>query len=161
MQTEGHNSVPNIAEPAMVPVATQFQGVHGFNISGDPILANIDVNTGSLTTVNNYGETHIDCVFDLTELQEIFVSFAALHNSSEQDADRRFSAETMQHSWTSEQDVRIKLLKMRSLLKFKSFIDVLHRFFPLRPIPCEHTRWTKAILEANCRISRSTCLYGD
>ncbi|KAM6499522.1 hypothetical protein JOM56_005030 [Amanita muscaria] len=45
------------------------------------------------------------------------------------------SAETMQHSWTSEQDVRIKLLKMRSLLKFKSFIDVLHRFFPLRPIP--------------------------
>ncbi|KIL58832.1 hypothetical protein M378DRAFT_170104 [Amanita muscaria Koide BX008] len=85
MQTEGHNSVPNIAEPAMVPVATQFQGAHGFNISGNPILANIGVNSGvnNVTTVNNYGGTR-----GLEKLEN-FVSFAALHNSSEQDPDRR------------------------------------------------------------------------
>ncbi|KAM6499317.1 hypothetical protein JOM56_004825 [Amanita muscaria] len=58
------------------------------------------MNTGNLTTVYNYGGTHgvsfsvLHQFFDLTKLQgleklEKFVSFAALHDSAEQDPDRR------------------------------------------------------------------------
>ncbi|KAM6499231.1 hypothetical protein JOM56_004739, partial [Amanita muscaria] len=47
------------------------------------ILTNIGTNTGNLTTVNNYGGTH-----GLEKLEKS-VSFAALHDSAEQDPDRR------------------------------------------------------------------------
>ncbi|KAM6499305.1 hypothetical protein JOM56_004813 [Amanita muscaria] len=80
--SEGRNSFPNIAESTTVPMATQFQGAQNINMSGNPTLMNIGTNTGNhLTTVNNYGGTH--------EKLERFVSFAALHDSAEQDPDRR------------------------------------------------------------------------
>ncbi|KAM6499347.1 hypothetical protein JOM56_004855 [Amanita muscaria] len=69
--------------PATVPMATQFQGAHGVNISGNTRFTNIGMNTGNLTTVYNYGGTH-----GLEKLEK-FVSFAALHDSAEQDPDRR------------------------------------------------------------------------
>ncbi|KAM6491556.1 hypothetical protein JOM56_012948 [Amanita muscaria] len=61
---------------------------------------NIGTNTGNLTTVNNYGGTHgtsfsvLHQLFELIKLQGLedlkeFVSFAALHNSAEQDHSRR------------------------------------------------------------------------
>ncbi|KAM6499297.1 hypothetical protein JOM56_004805 [Amanita muscaria] len=75
--------IPTSAESATVPVATQLQGAQGFTFSGNPILTNIGTNTGNLTTVNNYGGTH-----GLEKLER-FVSFAALHDSAEQDPDRR------------------------------------------------------------------------
>ncbi|KAM6499425.1 hypothetical protein JOM56_004933 [Amanita muscaria] len=84
MQAGGCNQSPNIVEPVTVPVATQFQGAQGVNISGNPRFTNVGMNTGNLTTtVNNYGVTH-----GLENLKE-FVSFAALHNSAEQDPYRR------------------------------------------------------------------------
>ncbi|KIL67193.1 hypothetical protein M378DRAFT_159579 [Amanita muscaria Koide BX008] len=64
-------------------MATQLQGAHNVNVSGNPILTNIGTNTGNLTTVNNYGGTH-----GLEKLEKS-VSFAALHDSAEQDPDRR------------------------------------------------------------------------
>ncbi|KIL61774.1 hypothetical protein M378DRAFT_821226 [Amanita muscaria Koide BX008] len=79
MHAEGHNPIPNIAEPLMVPAATQFQGAQGVNISGNTRFTNI----GSLTNVNNYGGTHG------LETLERFISFAALHDSAEQDPYRR------------------------------------------------------------------------
>ncbi|KAM6498027.1 hypothetical protein JOM56_005975 [Amanita muscaria] len=95
MQAECRNTFPNIAEPVTFPVATQFQGAQGFNISGHPRFTNIG---GNVT--NNYGGTHgasfymLHRLFDLTKLQglekmEKFVSFAALHDSAEQDPTRR------------------------------------------------------------------------
>ncbi|KAM6499592.1 hypothetical protein JOM56_005100 [Amanita muscaria] len=75
MQAEGRNPFPT--------VATQFEGAQGFTISGNPTMTNIGVNAGNLTTVNHYGGTHG------LEMLEKYVSFAALHNSSEQDPDRR------------------------------------------------------------------------
>ncbi|KAM6499321.1 hypothetical protein JOM56_004829 [Amanita muscaria] len=83
MQAEGRNATPTSAEPAAVPVAAQLHGVHGVNISGNTRFTNIGMNTGNLTTVNNYSATH-----GLENLKE-FVSFAALHDSAEQDPDRR------------------------------------------------------------------------
>ncbi|KAM6499472.1 hypothetical protein JOM56_004980, partial [Amanita muscaria] len=77
MPTEGHSTSPNIAEPGIFPVAAQFQDAHGFNISGNPQFTNIGVNH------NFYGGTH-----GLKNLRES-VSFAALHNSAEQDPYRR------------------------------------------------------------------------
>ncbi|KAM6489893.1 hypothetical protein JOM56_014705 [Amanita muscaria] len=61
IQAEGHNIIPISAGRAAVSVATQLHGAH----------------------VNNYGGTH-----GLENLKE-FVSFAALHDSSAQDPDRR------------------------------------------------------------------------
>ncbi|KAM6499617.1 hypothetical protein JOM56_005125 [Amanita muscaria] len=75
MQAEGRNPFPT--------VATQFEGAQGFTISGNPTMTNIGVNAGNLTTVNHYGGAHG------LEMLEKYVSFAALHNSSEQDPDRR------------------------------------------------------------------------
>ncbi|KAM6499326.1 hypothetical protein JOM56_004834 [Amanita muscaria] len=100
MQAEGRNATPTSAEPAAVPVAAQLQGAHGVNISGNTRFMNIGMNTGNLTTVYNYGGIHgvsfsvLHRFFDLTGLQgleklERFVSFAALHDSAEQDPDRR------------------------------------------------------------------------
>ncbi|KAM6491571.1 hypothetical protein JOM56_012963 [Amanita muscaria] len=101
IQAEGRNSIPNIAKPATVPMATQFQGAQNVNVKGNPILTNIGTNTGvqNVTTVNNYGGTHgvslcAHRFFQLTEIQGLenlqeFVSFAALHDSAEQDHDRR------------------------------------------------------------------------
>ncbi|KAM6499324.1 hypothetical protein JOM56_004832 [Amanita muscaria] len=85
MQTEDRNPFLNIAKPATVPMATQFQGAQGVSVSGNPILTNIGTNTGvhNVTNVNNYGGTHG------LERLERFVSFAALHDSAEQDPDRR------------------------------------------------------------------------
>ncbi|KAM6493221.1 hypothetical protein JOM56_011355 [Amanita muscaria] len=85
MQVEGRNPLPSIAKPATIPVATQLQGAQSFTISGNPILTNIGTNTGvnNVTTVNNYGGTH-----GLENLKD-FVSFAALHDSAEQDPKRR------------------------------------------------------------------------
>ncbi|KAM6493332.1 hypothetical protein JOM56_011466 [Amanita muscaria] len=85
MQVEGRNPLPSIAKPATIPVATQLQGAQSFTISGNPILTNIGMNTGvnNVTTVNNYGGTH-----GLENLKD-FVSFAALHDSAEQDPKRR------------------------------------------------------------------------
>ncbi|KIL57535.1 hypothetical protein M378DRAFT_16202 [Amanita muscaria Koide BX008] len=82
-QAEGRNPFPNIAEPVTAPAAIQFQGAEGVNISGHPQFTNIGLNIGNLTTVNHYGRVH-----GLKDLQE-FVSFAALHDSAEQDPDRR------------------------------------------------------------------------
>ncbi|KAM6499301.1 hypothetical protein JOM56_004809, partial [Amanita muscaria] len=62
-------------------MATQFQGAQ-VNMSGKPRFTNISVSKGKLTTVNYYGGTH-----GLENLKE-FVSFAALHDSAEQDPDR-------------------------------------------------------------------------
>ncbi|KAM6499313.1 hypothetical protein JOM56_004821 [Amanita muscaria] len=83
MQAEGRNAIPTSAEPAAVPVATQLQGAQNVNVSGNPRFTNIGVNKGNLTTVNHYGGTH-----GLENLKD-FVSFAALHDSAEQDPDRR------------------------------------------------------------------------
>ncbi|KIL57942.1 hypothetical protein M378DRAFT_15902 [Amanita muscaria Koide BX008] len=83
MQAEGRNATPTSAEPAAVPVAAQLQGAHGVNISGNTRFMNIGMNTGNLTTVYNYGGIH-----GLEKLER-FVSFAALHDSAEQDPDRR------------------------------------------------------------------------
>ncbi|KAM6499339.1 hypothetical protein JOM56_004847 [Amanita muscaria] len=83
IQAEGRNTIPTSAEPAAIPVATQLQGAHNVNMSGNPTLMNIGTNTGNLTTVNNYGGIH-----GLEKLER-FVSFAALHDSAEQDPDRR------------------------------------------------------------------------
>ncbi|KAM6499298.1 hypothetical protein JOM56_004806 [Amanita muscaria] len=66
IQAEGHKPIPTSADSAVVPVATLLQGAQG-----------------NLTTVNNYGGTH-----GLENLKE-YVSFAALHDSAEQDPDRR------------------------------------------------------------------------
>ncbi|KAM6499257.1 hypothetical protein JOM56_004765 [Amanita muscaria] len=60
-------------------VVAQFQDAHGVNISGTPRFTNIGVNHN----VNFYGGTH-----GLENLKE-FASFAALHDSSAQDPDRR------------------------------------------------------------------------
>ncbi|KAM6499610.1 hypothetical protein JOM56_005118 [Amanita muscaria] len=76
MQAGGHFQFP---ERAMIPVATQFQDAHGFNIWGNTQFRNSGVDY----SVNFYGGTH-----GLENLKE-FVSFAALHDSSEQDPDRR------------------------------------------------------------------------
>ncbi|KAM6499583.1 hypothetical protein JOM56_005091 [Amanita muscaria] len=83
MEAKGRNSFPSIAQSATVPVATQFEGAHGFTLSGN--VATIGTNTGvqNVTTVNHYGGSH-----GLENLKE-FVSFPALHNSSAQDPDRR------------------------------------------------------------------------
>ncbi|KAM6499227.1 hypothetical protein JOM56_004735 [Amanita muscaria] len=80
----GRNRIPTSAEPGpgAAPAATQFQGAQ-VNMSGNPRFANIGTNMGNLTTVNNYGGTH-----GLEKLEK-FVSFAALHDSAEQDPDRR------------------------------------------------------------------------
>ncbi|KAM6499341.1 hypothetical protein JOM56_004849 [Amanita muscaria] len=85
MPAEGCNPFPNIAKPATFPVATQLEHIQGFTISGNPIMTNIGMNNGvnNVTTVNNYGGTHG------LEILERFVSFAALHDSAEQDPDRR------------------------------------------------------------------------
>ena len=55
MQADCRKTLPHIAEPLTFPVATQFQGAQGFNISGQPRFTNIG---GNVTTVNNYGGTH-------------------------------------------------------------------------------------------------------
>ena len=67
-QAEGHKPLP-VVGPVPVPVATQFQGAQGFNVSGNTQFTNVGMNTGNLTTVNNYGGTHgvltlcfIDCL---------------------------------------------------------------------------------------------------
>ncbi|KIL55449.1 hypothetical protein M378DRAFT_17931, partial [Amanita muscaria Koide BX008] len=61
MQAEGHNSSPNIAESATVPVATQFQSAHGVN-TGNLLVKipatrhptqNSNVNTGGAAFVGN------------------------------------------------------------------------------------------------------------
>ncbi|KAM6499597.1 hypothetical protein JOM56_005105 [Amanita muscaria] len=79
MQARGRNQFPNIAEPAIYPVATQFQDAQGINIWGNPQFRNIGVDH----SVNFYGGTH-----GLENLKE-FVSFAAFHNSAVQDPERR------------------------------------------------------------------------
>ncbi|KAM6496438.1 hypothetical protein JOM56_009144, partial [Amanita muscaria] len=74
---------------AISPLATQLQGAHTFtgSISGNPTVTNIGMNSGvnNVTTNNNinYGGAHG------LEKMETFVSFAAHHNSAEQDPDRR------------------------------------------------------------------------
>ncbi|KIL58613.1 hypothetical protein M378DRAFT_310610 [Amanita muscaria Koide BX008] len=79
-QAEGCNPFPN--EHAILPVATQLQGAQ-VNMSGNPQFTNIGVNKGKVSTVNYHGGTH-----GLENLKE-FVSFAALHDSAEQDHDCR------------------------------------------------------------------------
>ncbi|KIL59230.1 hypothetical protein M378DRAFT_14938 [Amanita muscaria Koide BX008] len=69
MQAEYRNTFPNIAEPVTFPIATQFQGAQGFNISGQPRFTN---------NVTTDGGTHG------LENMEYFVSFAAFHASAEQ-----------------------------------------------------------------------------
>ncbi|KAM6491555.1 hypothetical protein JOM56_012947 [Amanita muscaria] len=82
IQAGGRDKISTSAEPAAVPVATQLQGAQNVNVSGNPTLMNIGTNMGNLTTVNVCGGTH-----GLENLKE-FVSFTALHDSSEQDPDR-------------------------------------------------------------------------
>ncbi|KAM6489912.1 hypothetical protein JOM56_014491 [Amanita muscaria] len=61
--------------------AAQFQGAHGFSISGNTSFTNIASTT--MTHVNNYGGSNA------LEHAEKFVSFDAIHDSALQDPDRK------------------------------------------------------------------------
>ncbi|KIL54358.1 hypothetical protein M378DRAFT_174292 [Amanita muscaria Koide BX008] len=68
-------------ESAINPVATQFQGAHGFNITGNPTMINAGMNKGKIdvTNVNNYGGVHG------LEKMEKMISFNAQFDSQVQD----------------------------------------------------------------------------
>ncbi|KIL58617.1 hypothetical protein M378DRAFT_310658 [Amanita muscaria Koide BX008] len=78
-QAEGHNIITTFAERVAVPVATQLQGAQKLSVGSNPRFTNIGVNN----SVNYYGGAH-----GLEKLEN-FVSFAALHDSAEQDPDCR------------------------------------------------------------------------
>ncbi|KAM6494515.1 hypothetical protein JOM56_010876 [Amanita muscaria] len=74
-----HNERSHTPVPSESTSAAQFQGAHGFSISGNPNFTNI----GSMTHVNNYGGSNA------LEHAEKFVSFDAIHDSAVQDPDRK------------------------------------------------------------------------